>query len=141
MQMFQQAGEFKPDSLIASNEFPILKEGIGLKAGQGVLKRGSLIMKGTDKAGYIAGTAVTVTEGEGDNATTSEMQMQIFGILTDDWDTGEDNTADNIPATVYLTGGFNREAVIVSGEDASVETYEYEMKRVGIYLISVQNYE
>lgn len=141
MKMFKQTGEFKPDSLIASNEFPILKEGIGLKAGQGILKRGSLIMKGTDGAGYIAGTVAKVTAGEGESAVTSDMEMKVFGILTDDYDTGEDDTADNIPSTVYLTGGFNREAVIVSGEDASVDNYEYEMKCVGMYLFSVQNYE
>lgn len=39
MGMFEQTGEFNPDSLIAGNEFPILTDGIGLKAGQGVLKR------------------------------------------------------------------------------------------------------
>ena len=56
MGMFEQTGEFRPDSLIAGNEYPVLTDGIGLKAGQGVLKRGSLIMKGTDGAGYIAGS-------------------------------------------------------------------------------------
>ena len=50
MKMFEQIGEFTPDSLITSEDFSILKEGIGLKAGQRVLKRGSLIVK-TEKAG------------------------------------------------------------------------------------------
>lgn len=141
MQMFKQVGEFIPDSLIASNEFPILKEGIGLKAGQGVLKRGSLIMKGADKAGYIAGTVAKVTTGEGESAVTADMEMKVFGILTDDCDTGEDDIADNIPAVAYLTGQFNREAVLVTGENTSVDDYEYEMRGVGMYLLSVQNYE
>ena len=39
MKMFEQIGEFKPDSLIAGNEFPILTAGIGLKAGYGLLRR------------------------------------------------------------------------------------------------------
>lgn len=125
MNLFEQIGEFKPDSLIAGNEFPIMKEGIGLKAGQGILKRGSLIVKGEDKAGMIAGS------GEG----------VIFGILTDDCDTGTDASADNIPAVCYQTGEYNREAVIVSGEGATVETYENDMKKVGIYLRNVQKYE
>ena len=43
MKMFEKTGEFKPDSLIVSPDFPILKEGIGLKAGYGVLKRGSRV--------------------------------------------------------------------------------------------------
>ncbi len=127
MEMYKKVGDFKPDSLIVSPDYPILKEGIGLKAGQGVLKRGSLIMKGADKAGYIAGTA-----GEG---------MELYGILTDETDTGADNTADNIPAVVYQSGEFNREAVFVSGEGATVDTYEDGLKGVNIYLRSVQNYE
>ena len=139
MQMFEQVGEFKPDSLVAGNGFPILKEGIGLKAGQGVLKRGSLIIKGTDKAGYIAGA--TQTTGTGESEKTEAVSGNIFGILTDDTDTGTDSSADNIPATVYQTGEFNREAVIVYGEGAAVETYEDDMKGVGLYLRSVQNYE
>lgn len=126
MKMFEQIGEFKPDSLIASPDFPILKEGIGLKAGQGVLKRGTLIMKSPDRAGYTAGEA--------------ESGSAVFGILTDDYDTGTDASAENIPATVYQTGMFNRAAVIVS-ENAAVETYEDDMKCAGIYLRSVQNYE
>lgn len=141
MKMYEQIGEFKPDSLIVSPDFPILKEGIGLKAGQGVLKRGSLIMKCADKAGYIAGTVVTVTVGEGEDAKTINAEMTVFGILTDDCDTGTDATADNIPAVCYQTGNFNRAAVIVSGENATIDTYEDDLKGIGIYLRAVQNYE
>ena len=70
MKMFEKIGEFKPDSLIASADFPILKEGIGLKAGQGILKRGSLIVKAED-AGYIAGT--TYTTGSGEEESSEEL--------------------------------------------------------------------
>lgn len=145
MEMFGQIGEFTPDSLIASPDFPILKRGIGLKPGQGLLKRGSLILKGTDKAGYIAGTTVTVTRGEGEEATTSPMDMDVCGILTDDTDTGdgasEDTPESNIPATVYITGVFDPAAILSSGEDTDISTYEKEMKDAGIYLRSVQEYE
>lgn len=145
MKMFEQTGEFTPDSLIASPDFPILTEGIGLKPGQGPLKRGSLILKGADGAGYIAGSTVTVTKGEGESATTSPMDMDVYGILTDDTDTGdgtsEDASEDNIPATVYQTGAFNRAAILLSGEDADIGAYEKEMKGVGIYLRNVQKYE
>lgn len=140
MKLFEQTGEFRPDSLIAGNGFSILKEGIGLKAGQGMLKRGSLIVK-AGKNGYIAGTKVTVTTGEGESAVTTNVETKVFGILTDDCDTGTDSSAENIPATVYQTGEFNREAVIVSGENVTVGTYEDDMKGIGMYLRSVQNYE
>ncbi len=140
MRMFEKIGEFQPDSLIASPDFPILPEGIGLKSGYGVLKRGSLILRGSDKAGYLAGTMATVTTGEGESAVTSDIEMSVFGILTDDFDTGTDSKAENIPATVYQTGEFNRAAVLV-GEDAAVEAYEDALRGVGIYLRGVQNYE
>ena len=125
MKMFEQIGEFTPDSLITSEDFPILKEGIGLKAGQGVLKRGSLIVK-SEKAGYIAGTA--------------DIEGKISGILTDDTDTGADAAGDNIPAVCYQTGNFNRAAVIVA-EGATVDTYEDDMKAVSLFLRNVQKYE
>ena len=140
MEMFGRIGEFTPDSLIASPDFPILKEGIGLKPGQGMLKRGSLIMKGTDKAGYIAGASATVTAREGGDATASPMDMEVYGILTDDTDTGDDASGDNIPAVTYITGVFNPAAISLSGEDADISTYEKELKDVGIYLRSVQEY-
>ena len=130
MKMFEQIGEFTPDSLITSEDFSILKEGIGLKAGQGVLKRGSLIVK-SEKAGYIAGTA--------------DIEGKIFGILTDDTDTGADAAGDNIPAVCYHTGVFNRDAVIVTGTDesgknATVDKYEDDMRDVSLFLRNVQNY-
>ena len=130
MKMFEQIGEFTPDSLITSEDFSILKEGIGLKAGQGVLKRGSLIVK-SEKAGYLAGTA--------------DIEGKIFGILTDDTDTGTDVAGDNIPAVCYHTGVFNRDAVIVTGTDesgknATVDKYEDDMRDVSLFLRNVQNY-
>ena len=141
MKMYEQIGEFTPDSLIVSPDFPILKSGIGLKPGYGVLKRGSLIAKSPDGAGYLAGTTVTVTTGQGDSAKTETVNLSVFGILTDDTNTGTDkNATDNIPAVVYQTGEFNRAAVVVSGEGAA-ENYEDDMKCVGIHLRSVQNYE
>ena len=71
MQLFNKnEGTFTPDALIVSPDFPILTGGIGLKRGQGVLKRGTVIVKGTDKNGYIAGT------------TVSSVTMKAFGILT-----------------------------------------------------------
>ena len=61
-----------------------------MKAGQGVLKRGSLIVK-SEKAGYLAGTA--------------DIEGKIFGILTDDTDTGADAPA-TYPGRVLSDGEF-----------------------------------
>lgn len=140
MKMYEQTGEFTPDSLIVSPDFPILKSGVGLKSGYGVLKRGSLIVKAADGSGYLAGTEVTVTTGEGENAKTEAAEMSVFGILTDDTDTGTDKTVtDNIPAVVYQTGEFNREAVKVA-DGATAGEFEDEMKKISIFLRVVRNY-
>lgn len=126
MKMYEQIGEFTPDSLIVSPDFPILKSGIGLKPGYGILKRGSLIVKAADGSGYLAGTEAAETS--------------VFGILTDDTDTGTDKTVtDNIPAVVYQTGEFNPEAVKVAA-GATVGEFEDEMKKISIFLRAVQNY-
>lgn len=123
MNMFQNIGEFTPDSLIVSNEFPILKEGIGLKAAQGILKRGTLIVK-TDGAGVIAKTAAD--------------SGSVFGILADDVDTGAD-AGSNVPAVCYITGLFNRGAVVLDA-GVTIDSFEGALKEIGIYLRDVQNY-
>lgn len=129
MQLFNKnEGTFTPDALIVSPDFPIMTKGIGLKRGQGVLKRGSVIVAGSDKNGYIAGT------------TVSSVTMKAFGILTDDVDTGTSADGDNMPVVCYITGHFNRAAVAVKDE-ATIDTYEDELKGIGIYLATVQNYE
>lgn len=127
MNMFKNVGQFEPDSLIASADFPILKEGIGLKANQGVLKRGTLIAKGNNGAGYIAGKDV------------SPVTTTIFGILTDDVDTGNEDSVTNIPATCYITGVFNKEAIQLHGE-ALISTYADDMRKLSLFTKSVQNY-
>lgn len=66
--------------------------------------------------------------------------MKAFGILTDDTDTGSAAEGDNIPAVCYITGHFNRGAVAVKA-GATIDTYEDELKGIGIHLANVQKYE
>lgn len=120
MNLFEKIGDFKPDSLIASNEFPILKEGLGISAGSGELKRGTLIMKGSDGKYYPAGK------------TIEDVTMKVFGILTDNTDTGNDNTASNTPTTCYITGIFNKAAIYLT--DGTIDSYIDDLKGIGIHL-------
>lgn len=126
MKMFEQIGEFIPDSLIVSADFPILKKGVGLKQGQKVLKRGSLIVKNDDGEYVIAPQKETLTKGS------------IFGILADDTDTGESGES-TVPAICYITGVFNPDAVTVA-EDATVSDYEEDMRSLSMFLDAVQPY-
>ena len=59
---------------------------------------------------------------------------------TDDTDTGSAAEGDNIPAVCYITGHFNRGAVAVKA-GATIDTYEDELKGIGIHLANVQKYE
>jgi hypothetical protein len=122
MNMFKNEGEFKPDSLIASADFPILKEAIGLKKGQGVLKRGTLISK-DGGAGVIA----------------SADKTDVFGILTDEIDTGIAEESGNVASVCYITGIFNKDAVIVA-EGATISTFADAMRNKSQFLRGAQEY-
>ena len=105
------------DHLIADASFPINKAIVSLVAGQGVLVRGSVVGKNeTGNAVLYGGDAVVKPEF----------------ILTDDVDTG-DQAGDTINATVYLSGAFNRDALVLAGE-GKVDSIESELKTYGIYL-------
>lgn len=127
MKMFNKDEKtFTPDSLIVSADFPILKDGIGLKGGQGVLNRGSLIVKNADGSGVIASAEAT--------------DAKVFGILTDKIDTGSESGA-NVPAVCYTTGVFNPDAIETKdASTATVNTYADALKGIGIHLRSVQKY-
>lgn len=127
MKMFEQIGEFIPDSLIVSADFPILKKGVGLKPGQKVLKRGSLIVKNDSGEYVIAPQKDTLTKGS------------VFGILADDTDTGETGESA-VPAVCYITGVFNPDAVAVA-EEATVSDYEDDMRSLSLFLETVQPYD
>lgn len=105
------------DHLIADASFPINKAIVSLAAGQGVLVRGSVVGKNE------AGNAVLFG---GDIVVKPEF------ILTDDVDTG-DQAGDAINATVYVSGAFNRDALVLAGE-GKVDSIESELKTYGIYL-------
>lgn len=122
--LFVNSGEYIPDKLIVSNEYPVMTEGVVLASGQGIIKRGSLIGKVADK-GYLTGT------------TIGEATAGVSGILTDDVDTGATSTADTFTGTMYITGCFNEDALTTS-EGATID--KTELRRLGIYLITVQNY-
>lgn len=121
--LFQTVGEFIPDKLIADNAVPITTKGIQIAAGQGVLKRGTLL--GTDDGGSYRVTGSTGEEAD------SEIGCDC--ILTEDVDAQE----QDVIAAAYITGMFNREAVLLA-EGASLNDYETELRKLGIFFKTVQ---
>lgn len=149
-ELFKTTGEFTPDKLIADNAIQITTKGIRVASGQGILKRGTLLgeenglykMTGSQAvgSGENAGskTVESGEDAEGKTAGSEEDAGKTVGcdcILTDDVDT----SAGDVVAAAYVTGTFNRAAVITA-EGTKVETYETELRRLGIFLKGVQEY-
>lgn len=107
-----------PDSLIAGTEVPQMVKAVTLQAAQGTVKRGTVL-------GIITATslAVKVNNANADGSQTANC------ILTKDVDT----TGGNIVAEAYISGHFNRKALIFGGDDTAVD-HEAKLRELGIFL-------
>lgn len=90
-----------------------------LEAGQGVLKRGSLI-------------ALDADTGQG-KLIAKDNEAVSFFVLTDDIDTGESGT-DAVGCTGYLSGNFNKNRLIVGEGYDFPATDVAQMRKDGIIL-------
>ena len=126
--LFKTTGEFTPDKLIADNAIPVTTKGIRVASGQGVLKRGTLL-GAADDVYKVTGSKAADGDEESGNTVGCDC------ILADDVDTSDGDAV----ATAYVTGTFNRAAVITA-EGTEAGTYETELRRLGIFLKGVQEY-
>lgn len=90
----EKIGEFSPDNLIASIHTKQHVASGTFASGSGVIKRGTVVSLADGNFSVYAGAGKTP-----------------FGILCDDVDA----TAEDVVAEVYITGHFNRNALIVAG--------------------------
>ncbi len=118
VQLYSTIDVFVPDNLIAGNEVPLLVKAVTLQAGQGVLKRGTVL-------GIITATGLAVPVN---NANTDGSQIADC-ILADDVDT----TGGNVVAEAYISGYFNRKALIFGGDDTASD-HEARLRELGIFL-------
>lgn len=118
--LYENIGEYTSDNLIAGDNVPILTAGITLASGQGILKRGTVIgiVTETGKA-----TVVDKLKEDGSNIP--------YGILTDDVD-----TIDEITTTAYISGLFNKNALILNESD-DIKNYEVKLRELGIFIKNV----
>lgn len=121
-QLYINLDNFMPDNLIAGNDVPLLVKSVTLKAGQGIVKRGTVLGVITD-----GGLAVPVDSSKTDGSQTA------FAILADDVDTGEAGATQNIVAEAYVSGHFNRKALIFGGTDTA-DKHETRLRELGIFL-------
>ncbi|MBE3586562.1 MAG: head decoration protein [Thermoanaerobacter sp.] len=118
----KQADSVTYDNLIAGTSIPLEIKSVTLKAGQGVIKRGTVL-------GIItaSGLAVPVNSANTDGSQSADC------ILTDDVDTGDAGATTNVVATAYSSGLFNRKALIFGGTDTAAN-HETRLRELGIFL-------
>lgn len=116
--LVQNLDSFTPDNLFAGHEIPVLVKGVTLEAGQGELKRGTVLGKVTATGKYKA-----VNSANEDGSKVADC------ILADDVDT----TAGDATAVAYRTGHFNRKALLFGGSDTA-EMHEQTLRTLGIFL-------
>lgn len=105
-------GESTPDKLFANFNIPVHTQSVTLTAGQGVLKRGTVI----NTTGKMIAT--------GDESP--------LGILCDDVDTATDTVGE-----IYVSGCFNKGALIVAdGYELSAENAMI-LRAAGIYVENI----
>jgi hypothetical protein len=109
----------EPDKLLAGADIPVLVEGVTLKAGQGILNRGSVI--GIETA---TGKGILCDKNAVDGSQTAKF------ILAED---SIDTTAADVIASSYKSGKFNKKALIF-GVNGAPATLDADLRDVGIYL-------
>lgn len=120
MKMTSTVGQFEFDNLIADASFPINVSVVQVESGQGLLVRGSVLGKTAEQKIIFVG---------GETTATAEF------ILATDVDTGN-TPGTKVSAEVYVSGPFNRTALIFDGDTTS-NVHELDLKKVGIYLKAV----
>lgn len=115
--LVQSAGTYTPDNLIADTSFPVQVGIVAVAANQGTLLKGSVLGKNASGEYVLANKS-------------SETPINGSVILTDDLVTDE---TDAVNAQVYVSGSFNRKALIFGGTD-TVAQHEDNLKTNGIYL-------
>lgn len=105
--LVNKVGETGQDNLIARLFPRALTMGIKVAAGEGLLKRGTVLVATED--GYVV-CGKSVTAGEGDDAVTTTC-TNPSAILADDIDASGEAS---VTAVAYRSGNFNPNAVIVA---------------------------
>lgn len=116
-ELVQNLGSFVPDNLIVDGSVPILTKAVKLGAGQGILKRGTVLGKIT-----VSGQYKVVNSANLDGSQDADC------ILADDVDTTE-----SVVAVAYTSGHFNRKALVFGGSDTA-DTHEARLRELGIFL-------
>ncbi|MGG3504764.1 head decoration protein [Paenibacillus lautus] len=115
-------GHSSTDNLFYDTTHPTDVKSVVLKAGQGILLRGTVVGIGTADT-----LAVKV------NSTATDGTELADSILTDTVDTGAVGATENVVTTAYSSGSFNRLALIFGGTDTA-DKHETRLRSLGIFM-------
>lgn len=110
----EKIGEMTADNLIAKTDIPTKVQSVTLAAGQGIIKRGTVVALAADEAKIMASG------------------MTPHGIICDDVDATEATVAE-----VYVTGCFNKAALIVADGYELTATDIAALRNGGIFVENI----
>lgn len=110
----EKIGEMKQDNLFAGVDVRALTNSVTVAAGEGALKRGTVLSLGTDGKCKVISAATGLTP---------------YGILCDDVD-----ATSEVVAEVYVSGVFNKNALIVADGYEMTAADVTDLRNGGIYL-------
>lgn len=111
------------DDLVGSTQVNLITKNVTVATGEGAnYKRGTVLGKITASGKY---TLVTKAASDGSQVADAVLAYDI------------DATANDEVATVYVSGMFNREKLVV-GSDTTVDDHEDELRDKNIYLTSLK---
>lgn len=111
MDLVKQGNDVVYDNLISGHEIPLMPIGIELLSNQGILKKGSILMKDTSGKYKLIATGTD----------------EPVGILTDDIDTNTETVC-----AMYRQGVFNPTKLIVGEGVASVDILIDALRKINI---------
>lgn len=121
MEMISNMNGTHYDELIGGTAVPVLTKNVTLKGVTDTYKRGTLLALVNGKYEIVDSTASTGAE-------------KASAVLAHDTDL----TGVDVVVTVYISGQFNREKLIVAQTADNATAHEEELRAVNIYLTSVK---
>ena len=117
--------EVNYDHLVYSNDKEIITSGVIIASGQGELKRGTALAKNSDNKMVILGTKVAEQE---------DQFYEADCILCDDVDA----TSSDVDTVAYISGHFNKDALILAQDYTITEKDKDTFRAKGIVLSTIQ---
>lgn len=114
------------DELIGSSKIPLIIKNVEFAqaSDEKILKRGTLLAV-NESGEYV----------EADSTSETASIKVAVAILKNDVVL---STTDKVVGSIYISGMFNREAIILAQESDNIDNHEEELRDVGIYVTSIK---